>query len=140
MASNALGAKAAILARLSAVPAFAGFQVTWSVPRVPERVWLMVGRVEWESTAWVTTRQVEETFRVEVVVNVIVPGGTAEEAERTAEDIADEARTALMAEPSLGGLAIACTVAPERVQSWPNPEGFEGQWTGVVSVTARKSR
>lgn len=138
--SNALDVKAAIVGRISAIPELYDYQVTWSIPRNTQKKWVMVGKVNWQGTTWKTNRQVETDYNVHFVISVDIPGSTAQDVETAALETAERCRMAVESEPSLGGVAISSVMAPERLISWPTPEGFEAQWEGAYEIKARESR
>jgi len=138
---NGVAVKAYMIELIRALPELAGFQVTWSHPTSdPHRRWVMVGRVTWDSTEWRTTRQVEETFNLEVLVSLVRPGRTSEETETEAATAGRAIEAAVMADPSLGGLVIASSWSPDWIGSAPIPEGMEGQYAARLRVRARRTR
>ncbi|WP_158516395.1 hypothetical protein [Kitasatospora sp. MBT66] len=100
----------------------------------------MVGKIDWSDTRWITNRQTETTYDVHVVVSVAVPGADAERVETAAFTAAESIRLSLMFDPTIGGAAISSALVPDRLISWPTPDGFEAQWEGLARITARDSR
>jgi hypothetical protein len=100
----------------------------------------MLGKVDWVNTAWKTNRQVETDYSVHFVISVDIPASTAQDVETAALGVAEYCRKAVESEPSLGGVAISSVMAPERLISWPTPEGFEAQWEGSFEIKARENR
>lgn len=138
--NSALAVKSALMDRITAIPALSDYQVSWSIPRNPEKKWAMVGKVDWTSSVWKTNRQVETDYSVHFVVTVALPASTAQDVETEALGAAEECRKAVEGEPSLGGVAISSVMAPERLISWPTTEGFEAQWEGSFEIKARENR
>ncbi|WP_162625005.1 hypothetical protein [Streptomyces cadmiisoli] len=128
------------MARIKAIPEIANYHVTWSIPKQTEKKWVMVGKVDWMSSAWKTNRQVETDYSVHFVITVDIPAATAEDVETAALEVAEHCRKAVESEPSLGGVVISSVMAPERLVSWPTPEGFEAQWEGAFEIKARENR
>lgn len=138
--SNALDVKAALLARISAIPQLSGYQITWSIPRNTEMQWVMIGKVDWSSSVWKTNRQVETDYSVHFVITVAIPASSAQDVETAALEAAEYCRKAVESEPTLNGVVISSVMAPERLISWPTTEGFEAQWEGSFEIKAREAR
>lgn len=138
--SNALDVKAALLARIGAIPELNGYQITWSIPRNTEKKWVMVGKVDWSSSVWKTNRQVETDYSVHFVITTAIPASTAQDVETAALQAAEYCRKAVESEPTLNGVVISSVMAPERLISWPTTEGFEAQWEGSFEIKARENR
>jgi hypothetical protein len=100
----------------------------------------MVGKVDWQSSGWKTNRQVETDYSVHFVITVDIPASNAQEVETAALEAAEYCRKAVESEPTLGGVVISSVMAPERLISWPTPEGFEAQWEGSFEIKARENR
>ncbi|MFE4355108.1 hypothetical protein [Kitasatospora sp. NPDC056800] len=140
MTVHALAVKRGLIDHLMVAPGLSAFQVSWSFPRNPGRYWVMVGKIDWQDSHWVTNRQTETVYDIHTVVSVAVPGADAEKVESSALQAAEAIRLSLVSDPSVGGIAISSVFVPDRLISWPTPDGHEAQWEGTVRITARDSR
>lgn len=139
MSTNAFAAKAALRDMIKALPALAGYQVTWGYPtRNPERRWVFVGEVMWPDSQWVTNRSREETFEVSVIVNAQISGATAEEVENELQTMAAGIEDGMKATPNLGIQSVVTTdFVPKKLSSFPSDQVYEGQFEAIVRVKAR---
>ena len=139
MATNAFAAKAALRDMIKALPALAGYQVTWGFPsRTPERRWVFVGEVQWPDSQWVTNRSREEVFEISVIVNAQISGATAEEVESELQRMAAGIEDGMKATPNLGIQSVVTTdFVPKKLSSFPSDQVYEGQFEAVVRVKAR---
>jgi hypothetical protein len=139
MSTNAFAVKAALRDMIRALPALAGYQVTWGYPtRNPERRWVFVGEVSWPDSQWVTNRAREEVFEISVVVNAQISGATAEEVETELQKMAAGIEDGMKSNPSLGVHSVVTSdFIPKKVASFPSDQVYEGQLDSVVRVKAR---
>lgn len=139
MSTNAFAVKGALRDMIKALPALAGYQVTWGYPaRNPERRWVFVGEVQWPDSQWATNRSREEVFEVSVIVNCQLSGGTAEEVERELERMSAGIEDGLKASPNLGIQSVVTSdFVPKKLSSFPSDQVFEGQLESIVRVKAR---
>jgi hypothetical protein len=115
-----------------------GVQVTYGYPtREPERRWIGLGDVQWESSEWVTNRSREEVFSVTIIFDVLMAAGTAEEAEQYALAMSAEFEATVKANPNLDGLAVTSGYQPTRLKSWTQATGYEAQYETEVTATCR---
>ncbi|MDG4826022.1 hypothetical protein O7635_29585 [Asanoa sp. WMMD1127] len=114
-------------------------QVTYGFPmRAPEKKWIAVGEIRWESSEWATNRSRNEAFSVQVIFDVQMSGATAKEVEAYAVLMSRDFLAALMADPSLGGLAITSGFQPRSMRAFPSDrDTYECQFETEVSVTCR---
>lgn len=113
-------------------------QVTYGFPtRSPERRWAVVGDIRWDSAEWATNRSRNEDFAVLVVFSVQMLGGTSEETEVYATQLAAEFEDRLRANPSIDGLCITSGFTPRSLRSWPIDQGYECQFETEVQATCR---
>ncbi|WP_034088743.1 hypothetical protein [Streptacidiphilus albus] len=138
--TTSLTVKQSIISTVSALPAVAGYQVTWSLQQNQPKQWIMVGKIDYSSGVWKTNRQYEENYSIDVVINCILPGGTALAVESEVLRVHAAIAAALTPDPTFAGVAVTSLPAIQRVVSWPTPDGFEGQCDSTVSVTARQAR
>jgi hypothetical protein len=124
---------------IKALPALAGYQVTWGYPtRNPERRWVFVGEVMWPDSQWVTNRSREENFEISVIVNAQISGATSEEVEAELQRMAAGIEDGMKASPNLGIPSVVVTdFVPKKLQSFPSDQVYEGQFEAVVRVKAR---
>lgn len=139
MSTNAFATKAALREMIKALPALAGYQVTWGYPtRNPERRWVFVGEVQWPDSQWVTNRSREETFEISVIVNCQISGATAEEVELELQSMASGIEDGMKAKPNLGVQSVVTSdFVPKKLSSFPSDQVYEGQLESVVRVKAR---
>jgi hypothetical protein len=139
MSTNAFAVKGALRDMIRALPALAGYQVTWGYPtRNPERRWVFVGEVMWPDSQWVTNRSREENFEISVIVNAQISGATSEEVEAELQRMAAGIEDGMKASPNLGIPSVVVTdFVPKKLQSFPSDQVYEGQFEAVVRVKAR---
>ncbi|MFI8237602.1 hypothetical protein ACIF83_10175 [Streptomyces sp. NPDC085866] len=139
MSTNAFAFKGALRDMIRALPALAGYQVTWGYPtRSPERRWVFVGEVQWPDSQWATNRSREEVFEISVVVNAQISGATAEEVENELQVMAAGIEDGMKSNPSLGiHSVVSSDFVPKKVSSFPSDQVYEGQLESVVRVKAR---
>jgi hypothetical protein len=139
MSTNAFAVKGALRDMIRALPALAGYQVTWGYPtRNPERRWVFVGEVMWPDSRWVTNRSREENFEISVIVNAQISGATSEEVEAELQRMAAGIEDGMKASPNLGIPSVVVTdFVPKKLQSFPSDQVYEGQFEAVVRVKAR---
>lgn len=139
MSTNAFAAKAALRDMIKALPALAGYQVTWGYPaRNPERRWVFVGEVHWPESQWATNRSREEVFEVSVIVNCQLSGATSEEVEGELQRMAAGIEDGMKAVPNLGIPSVIVTdFVPRKLSSFPSDQVYEGQFEATVRVKAR---
>ncbi|MFE0648550.1 hypothetical protein ACFVZH_08190 [Streptomyces sp. NPDC059534] len=139
MSTHAFAVKGALRDMIRALPALAGYQVTWGYPsRNPERRWVFVGEVLWPESQWATNRSREEVFEVSVVVNCQLSGGTSEEVESELQRMAAGIEDGMKAVPNLGIQSVVTSdFVPKKLVSFPSDGVYEGQIEAVVRVKAR---
>lgn len=139
MSTNAFAAKAALRDMIKALPALAGYQVTWGYPtRNPERRWVFVGEVMWPDSQWVTNRSREESFEISVIVNCQISGATSEEVESELQRMAAGIEDGMKSTPNLGIPSVVVTdFVPKKLASFPSDQVYEGQFEAIVRVKAR---
>lgn len=138
--SIALDYKAALVAAIRDLPeAFTEkWDVDWGFSKNPERTWVYVGRVTWDTSTWATNRSRQETFKVQVAVNVRRRRMTPEKAERECLRIAGLIEAAVKANPQLGiGQVVSTDFTPTKADSFPGDDATEAQFEAEVWVTAR---
>lgn len=138
MANNALAVKAAFKAAVDGIPALSQIQRTWSYPmREPERRWVLVGEITWQSSEWVTNRSREETFSIALLVNVQMTAATPEEAEKAAGAIAASIEDVLNQAPKIIPTVVTAGLHPKRLVSFPSTDAYEAQFEAEAVFTAR---
>jgi hypothetical protein len=139
MSTNAFAVKGALRDMIRALPALAGYQVTWGYPtRNPERRWVFVGEVQWPESQWATNRSREEVFEISVIVNAQISGATAEEVENELQAMAAGIENGMKATPNLGIQSVVTSdFVPKKLASFPSDQVYEGQLESVVRVKAR---
>ncbi|MFF0481053.1 hypothetical protein [Streptomyces sp. NPDC004435] len=139
MSTNAFAFKGALRDMIRALPALAGYQVTWGYPsRSPERRWVFVGEVLWPDSQWATNRSREEVFEVSVVVNCQLSAATSEEVEGELQRMAEGIENGLKVSPTLGIQSVVTSdFVPKKLVSFPSDQVYEGQIEAIVRVKAR---
>lgn len=113
-------------------------QVTFGFPmRNVQKKWMFVGETEWQSVEWVTNRSREEVFDITIGFSAEISGGTAEEAEQFASQMASDFESALTQNPGMSGLCVTSIFFPKRLNSWAVDLGFQAQFETVVTATCR---
>lgn len=130
--SRIVDVKDALLSILSNDAGLAGIQVTRGKPGDDirdEAVWVgrAVGRHE-PVTIRAGRQPRDETFTVDVVVSVLVGGGTIADAEDRAHVLMDEVEDAIAQDPSLGGVLVG--------GDWALPADLEESGSGYTDVGA----
>lgn len=139
-ATTAPDVKRAILALIQALPDAETWDIDWGFQRNPERSWIMLGAIEWQSSEWVTNRTREEDYSITLVVNLKRRKATTEETETEAIDVmqAIEAQLHINANASLGVFGVTMAeLVPKKLDSWPADEFCEAQFEATVHITAR---
>lgn len=138
MANSAIQVKEAFKARVDLIPSLAKVQRTWTYPtREPERRWVMVGGISWDSSEWATNRSREETFRIAVAVNLQMTAATAQEAETTAAALMAEIEDVLNEAPKIIPSVVTAGFHPKSLLSIPSAETIEAQFEAEAVFTAR---
>ena len=139
MGTNAIEAKARFKTLIDDLPDFANIQRSWGFPnRDPEKRWLYVGNIEWDSSEWHTNRNRREVFMIRFGINVQMARASGEDVERECIRLMGVIEDAVKADPTLGGLAIDTNLVPDDLKSWPGASGaHEGQVDGALVVSAR---
>jgi hypothetical protein len=138
MANSAIQVKAAFKSRVDAIPSLAQVQRTWTYPtREPERRWVMIGGISWDSSEWATNRSREETFRIAVAVNLQMTAATAEEAETAAAALMADIEDILDSAPKIIPSVVTAGFMPKSLLSIPSTEAIEAQFEGEAVFTAR---
>lgn len=139
MSTNAFAFKGALRDTIKALPALAGYQITWGYPmRNPERRWVFVGEVQWPDSQWVTNRSREEVFEISVVVNCQLSAATSEEVESELQRMAAGIENGMKVSPNLGIQSVVTSdFIPKKLSSFPSDQVYEGQFEAVVRVKAR---
>lgn len=140
MSTRAYDVKKALQALVSGSEFVIGedVQVTYGFPtRAPERRWVWIGDVRWNSDEWATNRARSEEFGVAVSFSVQLAGGTAEESEKFVFALAHEFEDALRADPGLSGLCVTTSFQPRSLRSWPIDQAYEAQFDCEVTALCR---
>lgn len=138
-------AKAALLALMRAEPALSGVQVEWSHPGAdliePECVYL--GDVNVDERAKVLgNRRRDESYALEVVVTVELPGMTPQEVEQRCWTLVGGVRAAVDDNETLGldgpdTNVIVAQIETERMSNFPATEAHVSECLVHVRVNAR---
>lgn len=140
-ASTFPAAKANLLTILKARPALSAVHVGWGVPAdLPaesERIY--VGDVRDFEREWMAlgAKSLEESYAIEVVVEVFQYGNDQQAAEARLAVLIDEVEQAVRGDLGLGGAVRLATPSISRTRSGPSDEGWAAQAEMTVTCEAR---
>lgn len=143
--TTVFAAKRALVDLIAALPEFQGVQVTYGHPGVNlERELLYVGNVPTMDTKFATTnaRSREETYDLELVLNLRTPGQSEREQDARAEVLLAAVARALKTVPSGTSLNGSLpggwsSFRPHQVVYGSSTESFETEVRCVVTCVAR---
>lgn len=115
--------------------------VSYGWPREIDREVVMVGGTTEGEQSWVAfgPRRRDESYRLQVAVQVLRPGLTQREATERAFELLAVVEAELRAHPDLGlgPELIVAELAVPRLREGPDPEGYAAVVTAGVGVRAR---
>lgn len=137
--SNAIEVKALIRDGIKALNSEWDF--SWGPAKTPGRMFVYLGEITWEDTAFITNLSAQEIFSIQLVVNHKARRTTAEAIETETLGVIKEIQAWVAADPRLAdGSITEAIVSPKRMNSWPSDDFMECQAEAAITVTARFKR
>lgn len=139
LSTNALLVKAAVQAAMQADPGFAGIEIVWGPdPRDQPQQWVLLGSIRWDSQDWKTLKTKQETFTMDVIVEVMETASSSFDVESQAAAINTRIESFFKANPGFGlPYVVSSIYSPGRLLSFPADDRWVGQVHGELRVIAR---
>jgi len=139
--TQALTVKAYVFNALEAEAGLQNTRVSYGLPgrAEPSPSSVIVGNVKWDKSEWKTNRGREETFRIDVLSEVQILGGSAMDAETEVAMLNGIVEDFFATSPTFGlGNLVISDYSPGALISWPMDEThYAAQVHGELTVTAR---